>query len=161
MFPQEICRQSFMKPWCISASTTTCLPTAPDHRSSQNPPSTISKVTILTKLDELNANVTGLPTLANYSLNTQSYIGPNAITNLTSFRVDAGPSYLFVEGITLQQNGLIYFIIGDPTTWTRAPLVSEIKKGSGPNGLPPIHFRILSYRTADTTSAYMAWTDMP
>jgi hypothetical protein len=99
--------------------------------------------------------------LANYSLNTQSYIGPNAITNLTSFRVDAGPSYLFVEGITLQQNGLIYFIVGDPTTWTRAPLVSEIKKGSGPNGLPPIHFRILSYRTADPTSAYMAWTDMP
>jgi hypothetical protein len=161
MFPQEICRQSFTKPWCISASTTTCLPTTPDNRLSQNLPLTISKVTILTKLDELNANVTGLPTLVNYSLNTQSYIGPNAITNLTSFRVDAGPSYLFVEGITLQQNGLIYFIIGDPTTWTRSPLVSEIKKGSGPNGLPPIHFRILAYRTADPTSAYMAWTDMP
>ncbi len=94
-------------------------------------------------------------------MNTQSYIGSNSITNLTSFRIDAGPNYLFIEGITLSQNGLIYFIVGDPTKWTRAPLVSEIKKGSGPNGLPPIHFRILSYKTADPISGYMAWTDMP
>ena len=61
----------------------------------------------------------------------------------------------------MTQNGLIYFIVGDPNTWTRAPLVSEIKKGSGPNGLPPIHFRILAYKTADITTGYMAWTDMP
>ena len=63
--------------------------------------------------------------------------------------------------MALSQSGLIYIIIGDPKTWLRAPLVSEIKKGSGPNGLPPVHFRILSYKTTDATSSYMAWTDMP
>ena len=63
--------------------------------------------------------------------------------------------------MALSQSGLIYIIIGDPKTWLRDPLVSEIKKGSGPNGLPPVHFRILSYKTTDATSSYMAWTDMP
>ncbi len=38
--------------------------------------------------------------------------------------------------------------------------MSEIKKGSGPNGLPPAYFRILAYKTSDPTSSYIAWTDM-
>jgi hypothetical protein len=68
---------------------------------------------------------------------------------------------MFIEGLTLANNGLIYFIVGDPNLWTRDPLVSEIKKGSGPNGLPPVYFRILAYKTTDATSSYLAWTDMP
>ena len=36
--------------------------------------------------------------------------------------------------------------------------MSEIKKGSGPNGLPPVHFRILAYKTTNAVSSYMAWT---
>lgn len=83
------------------------------------------------------------------------------MSNTGSFRIDDGPSYLFIEGITLNQNGLIYIIVGDPKSWPRAPIVSEIKKGSGPNGLPPVYFRILAYKTTDPTSSYMAWTDMP
>lgn len=101
-----------------------------------------------------------MPNLYNYTINSLSYIGTNAISNLGSFRIDAGPSYLFVEGITLNNNGLIYFIVGDPNLWTRDPLVSEIKKGSGPDGLPPVYFRILAYKTSDPTSSYLAWTDM-
>lgn len=108
----------------------------------------------------MNTNVTGLPYLYNYSLDTLSYIGPNAISNMGSFKIDAGPSYLFVEGITMNNHGLIYFIVGDPNLWPRAPLVSEIKMGSGPDGMPPAYFRILAYNTNDPTSSYMAWTNM-
>ena len=93
-------------------------------------------------------------------MNSLSYIGTNAINNLGSIRIDAGPSYLYVEGIKLNNNGLIYFIVGDRTLWTRDPIVSEIKKGSGPNGLPPAYFRILAYKTSDPTSSYMAYTDI-
>jgi hypothetical protein len=95
-------------------------------------------------------------------VNSVSYVGSNSFTNAEgSFRIDLGPSYMFIEGLTLANNGLIYFIVGDPNLWTRDPLVSEIKKGSGPNGLPPVYFRILAYKTTDATSSYLAWTDMP
>lgn len=57
-------------------------------------------------------------------MNSLSYIGSNSINNIGSFRIDAGPSYLYVEGITLNNNGLIYFIVGDPNLWKRDPLVS-------------------------------------
>lgn len=119
-----------------------------------------SKVKFSYNQDELNTNVTGLPNLFNYTNNALSYIGTNVINNLGSFRIDAGPNYLFVEGITLSNNGLIYFIVGDPNLWKRDPLVSEIKKGSGPDGLPPAYFRILAYKTSDPTSSYLAWTEM-
>jgi len=62
--------------------------------------------------------------------------------------------------MNLNSDGLIYVIVGDPTLWKRDPLVSEIKKGSGPDGLPPLHFRILAYRTAVQSSSYIAWTDL-
>jgi len=51
-------------------------------------------------------------------------------------------------------------IVGNPAQWSRDPLVSEIKKGSGPDGLPPAYFRILSYNSTNSASTYMAWTDM-
>lgn len=38
--------------------------------------------------------------------------------------------------------------------------MSEIKKGSGPDGLPPADFRVLSYRTTDASSSNMAWTGL-
>ena len=40
--------------------------------------------------------------------------------------------------------------------WTRAPVVSEIKTGSGPNGLPPAFYRVLTYKAG--TRLNMAWT---
>lgn len=120
----------------------------------------LKSIFFINNLDELNTNVTGLPNLYNYTVNSLSYIGANGVNNLGSFRIDAGPSYLFVEGVTLNNNGLIYYIVGDPNLWKRDPLVSEIKKGSGPDGLPPAYFRILAYKTSDPTSSYLAWTDM-
>lgn len=60
--------------------------------------------------------------------------------------------------MALTNNGLVYIIVGDPTVWTRAPVISEIKTGSGPNGLPPVFYRVLSYKTADANTGNMAWT---
>ncbi len=51
-------------------------------------------------------------------------------------------------------------IIGDANLWTRDPLISEIKKGSGPDGLPPVDFRVLAYRTTDASSSNMVWTGL-
>jgi len=63
--------------------------------------------------------------------------------------------------MTLNHNGLIYIIVGDNTVWTRAPLISEIKSGSGPGGSPPVFYKILAYKTSVSTSGNMAWTSMP
>ena len=52
-------------------------------------------------------------------------------------------------------------IVGDTAIWTREPLVSEIKQGSGPDGLPPAFFRVLAYRTDDPNTGHMSWTSMP
>jgi len=35
-----------------------------------------------------------------------------------------------------------------------------MKKGSGPDGLPPVDYRVLAYRTTDLSSSNMAWTGM-
>jgi hypothetical protein len=108
-------------------------------------------------LGELTANVTGLPTLYSYSLNTLSYNGANNIDSTVTYRVDTGPSYVFVEGLTLLNDGIIYVIIGNKDLWTRDPTVSEIKKGSGPNGLPPVYFRVLAYKKTVPKTSYLAW----
>lgn len=71
-----------------------------------------------------------------------------------------GPNYLYFYHVTLAHDGLIYVIVGDPTVWPRDPLISEIKTGSGPNGLPPVFFQVLSYQTTDANSGNMAWTTM-
>jgi hypothetical protein len=115
----------------------------------------------LINLDNLNANVTGLPSLSSYSVDSISYIGSNSISNSGSYRVSTGSNYLYIEGLTLSNNGLIYVMVGDPSIWARDPLVSEMKKGSGPGGLPPLYFRILAYKTSAASSSYMAWTSMP
>ena len=50
---------------------------------------------LLFYLDELNVNVTGLPTLNYYSTNFLSNVGTaNDISG--TFRLDIGPSYLFI-----------------------------------------------------------------
>jgi hypothetical protein len=46
------------------------------------------------------------------------------------------------------------------TIWTRDPLISEIKKGSGPNGLPPLHYRVLPYQKTVASSSYMAFNGL-
>ena len=50
---------------------------------------------------------------------------------------------------------------GDQTLWGRDPIISEIKVGSGPSGLPPVYFQVLAYRTADSMSGYFAYTSLP
>ena len=87
-----------------------------------------------------------------------SYIGANNIDPTVTYRVDIGPTYVFIEGLKLLNDGIIYVIIGSKDLWTRDPTVSEIKKGSGPNGLPPVYFRVLSYKKIVPKSSYLAWT---
>ena len=70
----------------------------------------------------INSNVTGLPTLSALGSNVASYIGPNEIVG--TFKYGTGPNFLFITNIVLQQNGLIYVIVGDVTVWTRDPVVS-------------------------------------
>lgn len=100
--------------------------------------------------------MTGLPTLTSCTVSSASYIGANTIVG--SVKIQTGPNFLFIYNLALQNNGLVYIIVGDPTVWTRAPVISEIKSGSGPNGLPPVHFRVLSYKTGNPNSGNMAWT---
>lgn len=61
----------------------------------------------------------------------------------------------------MPNNGLIYVIIGKASLWPRDPVISEIKKGSGPNGLPPLFFKILGYKTSQASSSYVSYTGMP
>ena len=53
---------------------------------------------------------------------------------------------------------MVYVIIGEDDVWSRAPTISEIKKGSGPNGLPPVFYRVLAYKTDDIQTGYVAYT---
>ena len=60
----------------------------------------------------------------------------------------------------MPNNGIIYVIIGEKELWSRAPTISQIKKGSGPNGLPPVYYKILGYRTGEVETGYAAYTDV-
>ena len=102
--------------------------------------------------------MTGIPTLNSISTNAASFIGPNSITGV--FNLGVGPNFFYIDNLALANNGLVYVILGDTTAWTRAPLISEIKTGSGPDGIPPAFFRVLSYKTTDASSANMAWTSL-
>jgi hypothetical protein len=106
----------------------------------------------------INTNVTGLPTLQSCSVNSLGYVGANDITG--SFTLNTGSNYMYIYNLNLQNNGLVYVIVGD-STWSRAPVLSEIKTGSGPNGLPPQFFQVLDYKTTNSSSANLAWTSMP
>lgn len=102
----------------------------------------------------INNQVTGLPNLVSTSTSSAGYTGVNDIQGTLTYY--SGPNYFSISNILLQNDGLVYVIIGDPTVWTRAPVVSEIKTGSGPNGLPPVFYRVLTYSTG--TRLNMAWT---
>ncbi len=39
-------------------------------------------------------------------------------------------------------------------------MISEIKQGSGPDGLPPVFYKVLAYRTAEKYSSYAAFTGL-
>jgi hypothetical protein len=71
-----------------------------------------------------------------------------------------GPNFLYIYNIALAHSGLIYIIVGDPKVWSRAPVISEIKTGSGPNGLPPIFYRVVNYQSGTPSSGNMAWTSL-
>ena len=86
----------------------------------------------------LNSNVTGIPTIVSATANAASYIGVNSISG--SFYYGTGPNFVYIYNMQLVSNGLVYVIIGSNSVWPRAPLISEIKTGSGPDGLPPVHF---------------------
>lgn len=106
----------------------------------------------------LNSNVTGIPTIVSAGVNTPSYVGTNSV--LGTFSYGTGPNFVYIYNIKLQHNGLVYIIIGDTTVWPRAPVISEIKTGSGPNGLPPVFFRVLAYKSTDANSGNMAWNGL-
>lgn len=106
----------------------------------------------------LNSNVTGLPTILSAGANTASYVGTNNIQG--TFYLGTGPNFVYIYNLRLQNDGLVYIIIGSNSVWTRAPVVAEIKTGSGPNGLPPVFFRVLPYRTSDPSSGNMAWNGL-
>ena len=70
----------------------------------------------------LNTNVTGLPTVVSVSSNTISFVGNNDISG--TFRVGAGPNYVYIDNLQLNNNGLIYVIIGTSAAWDRDPVIS-------------------------------------
>lgn len=105
------------------------------------------------------SNVVNLTKVAYVSPSAPAYVGPNDI-NPASIFVDTGPNYVYVQGITMPHNGIIYIIIGDASVWHRHPVISEIKRGSGPDGLPPLFFRVLGYRTSEFNSSYAAFVSI-
>lgn len=105
--------------------------------------------------------------LSSYTPSSAAYAGTANDFVSTPF-IDVGPNYVYIYGMQLPNNGLIYVIIGthsfdlgDTTLWSRDPTISEIKQGSGPNGLPAEYFQVLAYRTADPMSGYFAYTQLP
>lgn len=106
----------------------------------------------------MNSQVTGIPTLLSVSTNAPTFIGLNSLSG--SFNLGVGPNYVYIDNLQLAQNGLVYVIIGNTALWPRAPVISEIKTGSGPNGVPPVFFRVLAYKTSDSSSANMAWSGL-
>lgn len=88
-----------------------------------------------------------------------SYVGPIDVVG-SSINLDIGPNWVYVSGMTMPQNGIIYVMIGQTNVWPRAPLISEIRRGSGPNGLPPVYYKVLAYRTAEPYSSFAAYTSM-
>lgn len=82
------------------------------------------------------SKVVGLSKPIFVSQANSTYVGNNEI-NSGSIFVDIGPTYAYVQGINMPNNGIIYIIIGKDSLWTRDPLIEEIRKGSGPDGLPP------------------------
>lgn len=109
-------------------------------------------------LDLLNNNVTGLPTLTSSTVDNVSYVGPNDISGSVTYGV--GPNYFYIYNVVLTNNGLVYVIVGDNAVWPRAPVFSEIKTGSGPNGLPPVFFGVMAYKSSVASSGNLAWTSM-
>jgi hypothetical protein len=57
----------------------------------------------------------------------------------------------------MPNDGIIYIMIGEDALWKTDPVISEIKRGSGPNGLPPRFFKVLGYRTSEINSSYAAF----
>lgn len=52
-----------------------------------------------------------------------SYVGVNDVVS-TSIRVDVGPTWVYVSGMTMPHNGIIYVIIGKDSLWPRPPVIS-------------------------------------
>ena len=99
----------------------------------------------------------GLPALVSLTTSVASTVGPNV---LSMGHVDVGPDYLYIDGMTLDTDGLIYVIVGEASLWPRAPVISEIKQGSGPNGLPPVFYRVLAYRTGEPYTSSVSFTGL-
>ena len=127
----------------------------------------VSKVYSILILASVNTDIVGMSSLTSYTASTAAYIGTANDLIGTPF-VDVGPNYVYVYDMKLPNNGLIYVIIGkdmaylgDTTLWSRDPIISEIKQGSGPNGLPAEYFQVLVYKTADAMSGYFSYTTLP
>lgn len=60
----------------------------------------------------------GLPTLLSMNSSETSYVG-NSVDFDGDFNVDVGPTYVYVEGMKLTNDGIIYVIIGEDELWPR------------------------------------------
>jgi hypothetical protein len=110
-------------------------------------------------LKEELGKVVGLPPVVSITPSVSTYVGPNSIY-ADRIYMDAGADYLYIHGITMPNDGLVYLMIAKQGQWERAPFISEIKRGSGPNGLAPLDFKILGYRTAENHTGYAAFDDI-
>jgi hypothetical protein len=102
------------------------------------------------------SSIVGLASVLVLTPSVPTYIGSNEMIPDTIF-VDVGPTYVYVQGLILPNDGLIYITIGEDALWKDDPVISEIKKGSGPHGLPPLFFKVLGYRTTEPNSSYAAF----
>jgi hypothetical protein len=96
--------------------------------------------------------VIGLSKAITVDPSAASYVGPNDIPS-DSIYLDIGPTYAYVHGLTMPNNGIIYIMIGEDAGWRTDPTISEMKRGIGPNGYAPAFFKILGYRTAEPNSS--------
>ena len=98
-----------------------------------------------------------MPALVSLDTSAPTDIGP---TTFSIGHLDVGPDYIYINGMTLDADGLIYVIVGEANLWPRAPVISEIKQGSGPNGLPPVFYRVLAYRDGEPDTSSVAFTGL-
>lgn len=58
----------------------------------------------------------GLPTVLSLDDSVTTYVGDNDV-NANALYVDIGPTYVYVYGMALPNDGLIYVIIGEDSLW--------------------------------------------
>ena len=65
----------------------------------------------------------GLPAVQFVAPSVAAYVSTNDVV-ASSIYVDVGPNYVYVHGMTMPNNGIIYVIVGKESVWPRDPLIS-------------------------------------